>query len=239
MTLSSLVNSDIFLFTVAIIVFLIIVSKLFFNQPLGVVIMGWMGQRPVKWEELDANAHPRMVQEVKIACKMSKDRNQKWLCIRDNTNIHYNSERGIHVLGRIVGSGTYHTHHEVLFRRPWHIRKFIFISPPDLIDSSTSNKNLVYSAISVKDYAVDFIYPTPPKGLKYTERDLDLFMAEIYSFRRTMGSIPMVEQLGETTLLKSGSDSMQARLAIAALRNHMYRVEELPDENKNQSQGII
>lgn len=210
---------------IIVVVILYMVSKLVFNKPLGTVVQEVMGHRPLKLEEIDANAHPRLVEESKHAAKLSKDGNAKKLYLEAYDDIHYTTGRGRKLLGKIIGMSTYQTRVEIVFRRPWRFKKFIFIAPPDMIRSASSSRHIVFDGISVKMISSDFCYPVPSYGSGYDENELDIFAMTHYDGKITLGSNVSLNPLGETMILRSASDTSTVRLQKEALRQHIWRSE--------------
>jgi len=208
---------------IIIVVLLIVISKLIFNKPIGVVAMEFMGQRPRKLEEIDANAHPRLVEESKHAGKLSKDNNAHWLCLVALDDIHYSTQRGRKVLGRIRGISTYQSRIEVVFKRPWTFKKFIFMAPPDMLLSSPSSKFVLFNGISLKMLNSDFCYPIPAQDSNYNENQLDAFAMHHYEAKIMLASNVQLNPLGETMLLRSASDTSEVRIQREALRQHIWR----------------
>jgi len=210
---------------IVIVVILYMVSKLVFNKPLGTIVQEFMGHRPLKLEEIDANAHPRLVEESKYAAVLSRDRNAKHLYLEANDDIHYTTGRGRKLLGKIVGMSTYQTRVEIVFRRPWRFKRFIFFAPPDMIRSSSSSKHIVFDGISVKMITADYCYPVPSYGSGYKESELDAFAMHHYDAKITLASNASLNPMGETMLLKGASDTSTVRLQREALRQHIWRSE--------------
>lgn len=243
-SVADFINSPLGMFVIviiAIIVLIVILGPLLFGKPIGQVIMEWFGNKPLKIDEIDARAHPRMVEGSRMAAKLSKDRNAKWLCLKALDNKHYVSERGVHTVGKIIGMSTYPSHVEVLIRQPWRWRKFIVIFPPDLLSSSTSNRNVCVDGTSLKELAEkDFFYPIPATGNVWTEDKMDEFANLIYNVKRVLASDIMVQQVGENTLLASAASRAETRMQMEAMKHHIYRMEEQPEQPQGgQQSGIV
>jgi len=235
------INSDFFnwfvLPVIIIVVILWMFAKIVFNKPLGSVIMDVMGNRPLKLEEIDAQAHPRLVEESKHAAILSKDRNARWLCIEAYDDIHYTTNRGRKVIGKIVGMSTYQTRVEIVFRRPWRFKKFIFIAPPDMIRSGSSNRFIVFDGMSLKMITPDYCYPIPSYESKYDENDLDIFAMHHYDAKITLASNAALNPMGETMILKSASDTATVRMQREAIRQHIWRSETDVEAQRAQQQA--
>lgn len=238
---------DSWLFTVIlgiIILYIVLhmISREFFGKPIGAVMMDAFGRRPLKLEDIDAMAHSRLVEESRDAAKLSWDGVSRNLYLVPDDESHYTSVRGYHFVGVIKGNANYHSHIEIVFRKPWRLKKWILISPPDLLVSSPSSRNVLLKAISLKVLATDFCYPIPPDGYHMDEDKIDHYAMLIYETKITQSSNAMLVNLAETMLLKSGSDKAEVQLQREAIRHQIFKSEGetlAPEQKPEQPKSFL
>lgn len=233
--LSNFVNSGFFKwFVLPIIVFIIIlwmISNFIYNEPIGVVIGRWMGRKPLKSEDIEIDAQGMALKDFRESAIQSKPHLAKYLYIESTDRFHYATEGGRHYLGKISGMATYPSHDEIMYRRPWHIKKWHFVYPPDLLASSSCSKNIVVQGISVKTKG-DIAWPSLSKGSIYTEDQLDMFAQFVYDMRVVQNENMMTRNLMETSLAKAAAERADVRQRDFALRHHI-QLEEASDAERN------
>lgn len=213
---------------ICIILILWVMSYLFFDKPLGRIIIEWIYGKPREVKEFDANLYPRLVESIKKNCHSVHEKNVKYLYIVAEDNLHFTSERGKHRLGIVVGGPNDQTDHwEVVYKE--HIlswRKIIFWALRDQLISSPSNRNIMFSAIGLSSLERDIVYPNPPLNSHIKQNGLDIRMQNIYEKRTAQMSNITLQGLGETTLLESARGSAKTRQHLLDMAYHMRKMEE-------------
>ena len=223
-----------------IIIFIWVISYLLFKKAPGILVQEMLGNRPIKFEDIDAEVHSRIVDSCAKSCKFSDDDNVKYLYIRSTDNIHYTQSGGRHYIGRVIGMARGQTVIMVQFKeRAWSYRKYYFVAPPDLLLSSSSARNIVFEGTQIRNLDPgDFFYPIPSQGFKgWNENQLDWWaIYDFYETKRLQTSVMMHTQLGETTSMLAASSSAQERQFKDALRASKFRREVPQVEEPNTSQ---
>ena len=129
-----------------------------------------MTRKPPKWKDIEANAHPRLIDKWVREAKDSWDRRSRYLAVMSLDRAHYPTvERNSIRVGKIRGTGFFLDYHVVVFRAPWRVKKMVFLAPPDVLLSSTGNRTVVYEGTGVKASGfTDIEYPSPSKHSQYT-----------------------------------------------------------------------
>ena len=216
---------------IIVIVILYIIATLFYNEPLGVVIGRWMGRKPLNLNEIEVDAQGMALKDFRESAIQSKSHLAKYLYIESTDNFHYASEGGRHYMGKISGMCTYPSHDEIKYRRPWKLKYWHLVYPPDLLASSSCSRNIVVKGISIKVKG-DISWPILSKGAKYSEDDMDKFAQATYDMRVTQNENMMTRNLMETSLAKAAADNAQVRIQREALRHHVA-LEEVSDAERN------
>lgn len=229
---SSLFQNVIFPLIVFMVVFYVM-SWLMFKKAPGEVIQNFMGNRPIKFEDVDAQVHPRILDACEKECKLSDNRNIRFLWIESSDRHQYTHDGGRKFVGYVKGFSETQSYVMVKFKKSfWSYRKFYFVSPPELLLSGTSSKNIIFEGTSIKNIisAVDFCYPSPSKGYKnLDENKIDWWSYhDFYETKRIKASVMMYTQLGETTGLQSASSSAQEKMFRDSLKAHQFRQEAPP-----------
>jgi len=230
------------LFPLIVIVAIIwVFSYLLFKKAPGLVVMELLGNRPIKFEDIDAEVHSRIVDSCSKSCKFSDNKNVKYLYIRSSDQIHYTQDGGRHYVGKVIGMARGQTSIIVHFKeRPWSYRKYFLVFPPDLLLSSSSSRNLIVEGTQVRNLEPgDFFYPIPSQGFpKWDENGMDWWaIYEFYETRRIQTSVMMYTQLGETTGMLAASSTAQERQFKDALRASKFRREAQPIEEPVENSG--
>jgi hypothetical protein len=235
--LTSFIHSWFFMyFIVPVIVFFVIlwvISTVVYNEPIGVVIGRWMGRRPLKIGEIEIDANGMALKDFRASSKISKPYLAKKLFIESTDSFHYATEGGRHFIGKISGMATYPSHDEITVRQPWHLKKWQFVYPPDLLVSSSCSKNIIVKGISVKTKG-DMVWPILGKNQKYTEDYMDQFQQATYDMRVTQNQNMMTRNLVETSIAKAFADNAAVRYRNEALKHHIA-LEEVSDADRNSS----
>lgn len=239
---SSLFQNVIFPLIVFVVIFYVL-SWLMFKKAPGVVIQEFMGNRPISLEDVDAQVHARILDACDKSCRLSDDRNVRYLWIKALDNIHYTHNSGRKFVGHVKGLARSQTFIMVKFKkRAWGFRKYYFVAPPDLLIGSSSARNIMFEGTSVRNLesAVDFCYPIPSSNPKWNENRMDEFaIIDFYETRRVKASAMMYTQIGETTGLQAASSTAQERAIRDALRTHQFRQEVPPVDQTSQEPSWI
>lgn len=230
-----------------IVLFIWLFSYLLFKKHPGVVIQELMGNRPIKFEDVDAEVHSRIVDVCSKTCKFSDDPNVKNLYIQATDNLHFTQAGGRHYVGRVIGIYRGQTHIMVHFKEKfWSYRKYFLVAPPDLLLSSSGMRNIIFEGMGIKALDPgDFFYPTTSPGFKgWDENRLDWWAIwDFYEVRRIQVSLMMYTQMGETTGLLAASSSAQERMFKDSLKASKFRREavpvEEPEQNQNQQESFF
>jgi len=219
-----MLQSPIFWFVVGLVVFWVVlrmVSRDVFGKPIGQVFLE--RSRP-NFKDIDANAHIRLYRDVARASKLSKPRLVRALYIQPTDRRLYATEfAGMKYVGVVSGFATYPTAHVVLFRRPWRLRKFVFFAPPGACVSGVAQRNVVYEGGALRVINQDFVYPAPsvPGG----ENARRLWALDWYKAAMKEMSDATLVDFAEYLLIKSGSDTIEARMAQQQIATRMERAE--------------
>lgn len=241
MALSDFIGSPLFWVIVYVIVtwyILKIVSQELLGQPIGMFIMN---NRRINFDDIDSTAHLRMWREQARAARFSKGTGPRWLFIQSTDSNYYSTDwAGQHYIGRIKGVATYPSAHLILFRKPWGIRKWLFIAKPEMCVSGTGSKNLIYEGQSVEVLNQDWVFPIPTVSdgdPEDAEEKMRLWALDQYKIRMKQMSDGYLTDYGEYLLIKSASDSVEARMAQQQLTDWMSRAESAEVE-AGQSEGF-
>lgn len=241
---SSLFQNVIFPLIVFVVIFYVI-SWMMFKKAPGVVIQEFMGNRPIKIDDVDAQIHARILDACDKECKISDSRYVRFLWIESSARHQHTHDGGRKFVGYVKGMSETQSYVMVKFKKSfWAFRKYYFVAPPDLLLSSSSSKNIIFEGTSIKNIisAVDFCYPSPSKAFKgRDENNLDWWSHhDFYETKRLMGSIMLNTQLGETTGLQSASSTAQEKMLKDALRTHQFRQEAPPvDETQKEPSWLV
>lgn len=175
----------------SIVVYIIILAMFMFfilkfsKEFFGVApFQAWQANRkPPKWKDIEANAHPRLVDKWVREAKDSWDRRSKYLAIMSLDVGHYPTvERNTIRVGKVRGAGFYRDYHVVIVRTSWRWKKMVFVAPPDALLSSSGVRTLVYEGTGVKASGfTDILYPSPSKMSKYSPQDMYDFVDRVYN----------------------------------------------------------
>lgn len=140
-------------------------------------------RRPPKWKDIEANAHPRLVDKWVREAKDSWDRRSKYLAVMSLDRGHYPTmERNTVKIGKVRGSGFFQDYHVVIVRTAWRLKKMVFISPPDVLLSSLGDRTVVYEGTGVKASGfTDILYPSPSKHSTYTPQAMYDYVDNVYN----------------------------------------------------------
>lgn len=213
----------IFVYMIIIWYVLKIVSVEILGQPIGTFIMA---NRRVDFEDIDATAHLRLFREMARAARFSRGQGPRMLYIKSmDPNFYSTDWAGMHRVGRIKGMSTYPAAHIVLFRKPWGIRKFIFVAPPSMCISGTGSRNVIYEGSSVEVLNQDWVFPVPSQASNITEQNMREWAIEQYKIRMKQMSDANLVDFGEYLLMKAGSDTVEARMAQQQIADFMSKTE--------------
>ena len=240
---SGLFQNVIFPLIVMLVVFYVL-SWMMFKKAPGTVILEFMGNRPIKIDDLDAQVHARILDACEKECKLSDNRNVKYLWIESTARHQFTHDGGRKFIGIVKGFSETQSYLMVKFKKSWWTyRKFYFVAPPELLLSSSSSRNIIFEGTSVKNIisAVDFCYPSPSKAFKsFDENRMDWWSYhDFYETLRVKASVMMFTQLGETTGLQSASSTAQEKLLKDALISHQFRQEAPPVDESAQEPSWI
>jgi hypothetical protein len=240
---SGLFQNVIFPLIVLVVVFYVL-SWMMFKKAPGTVVMEFMGNRPIKIDDLDAQVHARILDACEKECKLSDNKNVRYLWLESTDRHQFTHEGGRKFVGHVKGFSETQSYVMVKFKKSfWTYRKFYFVAPPELLISNSSARNIIFEGTSIKNTisAVDFCYPSPSKAFKaFNENEMDWWSYhDFYETKRQMASIMMFTQLGETTGLQSASSTAQEKLFKDALRTHQFRQEAAPVEDTAQEPSWI
>jgi len=200
-----------------------IVSEEVFGQPIGAVILN---NRRVDFEDIDASDHLRLFKEQARAARFSKGRRPKSLYLKSLDPKFYSGEwAGLKYIGKIKGMATYESHHVVLFRKPFGIRKFLMLAPPPFCLSGTDVKNVIYEGTSLEILNTDWCYPVPSNLNPWTEQKARQWAQEQYRIRMKQMSMATLVDLAEYLLRKSASDTVEARMEQQQIAEMMTKTE--------------
>lgn len=223
-----------------IIIFIWLISYLLFRKAPGILVQEILGNRPIKFEDIDAEVHSRIVDTCKKTCKFSDDPTIKYLYIRSSDDIHYTQAGGKHYVGKVIGFARGQTSIMVMFKEHfWSYRKYFLVAPPDLLLSPSSARNVIIEGTQIKNLDPgDFFYPIPSQGFKgWDENKMDWWAIwDFYETRRIQTSLMMYTQMGETTGLLAASSSAQERMFKDSLKVAKFRREAAPIDEPQTTQ---
>jgi len=227
MALSEFIGSPLFwliVYMVIIYYVLRIVSDQVFGKPIGAVLID---NRRVNFEDIDSNAHMRRVWEESRGAMLSKNTRSRKLYIRPLDDLHYTTEwAGMKRLGKIKGMATYPSYHVVWFRRGWGIRRWLFVAPPDMLLSGANSQQVVYEGTSVRILNQDIVYPVPSLvNERWNEQRVREWALLWYKTGMKEMSDATLTDFAEYLLIKSGSDTVEARMAQQQIFEAMERME--------------
>ena len=157
----------------------------FMKEFLGVApFQAWaMTRKPPKWKDIEANAHPRLVDKWVREAKDSWDRRSRYLAVMSLDVGHYPTvERNTIRIGKVRGAGFYRDYHVIIVRTSWRFKKMVFLAPPDVLLSSSGVRTLVYEGTGVKASGfTDILYPSPSKDSNYLPQDMYDFVDRLYN----------------------------------------------------------
>lgn len=175
----------------SIVVYIIIIAMFMFfvlkflKEFLGVApFQAWvMTRKPPKWKDIEANAHPRLVDKWVREAKDSWDHRSKYLAVMSLDTAHYPTvERNTIRIGKVRGAGFYQDYHVVIVRTSWRLKKMVFLAPPDTLLSSPGARTVVFEGTGVKASGfTDILYPSPSKHSTYSPQAIYDFIDNIYN----------------------------------------------------------
>lgn len=205
----------------------------------------WLAtRRPPKWKDIEANAHPRLIDKWVRQAKDSWDRKSKYLCIMSLDHSYYpTSERNSIRMGKIRGAGFYQDYHLVVFRTPWRFKKMIFLAPPTSLISSSGAKYLVYEGTGLKASGfTDIEYPAPSKFSEYTNQSMYEWVRETYERELAEVKRTLMTALSADLEMRATYPSARDRRAIELGRELTERSQqrdlEQPREDENDGAFI-
>jgi len=235
--ISSFLSSPFVIFIIVLIVFWVVlrmISKEVFGRPIGEVILS---RRKVHFRDLDVDPHLILYRQLIRAAKFSRGSFVRALYLRPLDRSFYSTETyGLKRIGYIVGMATFPSVHIIAFKRAWwRIRKFIFISPPDLLRGGTSSRNIIYEGISVNLINFDWFYPMPsPKG-KYTEQWMHIWALRTYDTHIKILEKAMLSDRALYLMWKASDDPTEVRMAMQGIAGVAQATEQGEDTAPAQS----
>jgi hypothetical protein len=142
-----------------------------------------MTRKPPKWRDIEANAHPRLVDKWVREAKDSWDRRVRYLAVMSLDRAHYPTvERNTIRIGKVRGSGFFLDYHVIIVRTSWRLKKMVFLAPPDALLSSPGDRTVVYEGTGVKASGfTDILYPSPSKHSTYSPQAMYDFIDNVYN----------------------------------------------------------
>lgn len=142
-----------------------------------------MTRKPPKWKDIEANAHPRLVDKWVREAKDSWDHRSKYLAVMSLDRGHYPTmERNAIRVGKVRGSGFFQDYHVVIVRTSWRLKKMVFLAPPNTLLSSPGHRTIVYEGTGVKASGfTDILYPSPSKHSTYTPQMMYDYVDDVYN----------------------------------------------------------
>jgi hypothetical protein len=173
-----------FLYIIIGALFIFFILK-FSKEFLGVApFQAWaMTRKPPKWKDIEANAHPRLIDKLVREAKDSWDHRSKYLALMSLDVGHYPTvERNTIRVGKVRGAGFYRDYHVIIVRTSWRWKKMVFLAPPDALLSSSGVRTLVYEGTGVKATGfTDILYPSPSKDSDYSPQAMYDFIDRVYN----------------------------------------------------------
>ena len=226
MGIDSFIGSTLFWVIVYVVIcwyVLKIVSEELLGQPIGEFIMS---NRIRSFEDIDALDHLHLFKDLARSARFSRPARAQWLYIKPLDPHYYTTEwAGMLRVGKIKGLKTTNYGHEVLWRKPWRIRKFIFIAPPETCLSGTASRNVVYEGQSLEVLNTDYIFAVPSPGYPETEQMRREWALDWYRVVMKQHSYSILVDQGEFLLKKSAADTVEARMAQQQIADMMGRTE--------------
>lgn len=240
---SGLFQNVIFPLIVFAVVFYVL-SWLLFKKAPGVVVQEFMGNRPISFDDVDAQVNARIVDAAEKECNLSDNRNVRYLNLESLDKHQFTHNGGRTFIGYVKGLSETQEYVMIKFKKSfWSYRKFYFVAPPDTLLSSTSSRNIIFEGTAIKPIisAVDFCYPSPSKKSRdWSVNDMDDWAYhKFYESKRVLSSNIMYTQIGETTGLQSASSSAQEKMHRDALKAHQFRQEAPPVDDAAQQPSWI